>query len=654
MAVGAPAGAATAADLTESFDSWTPAGWTTQNNSSPIGTMPAGWFGANQIEPSLVFGSYNGDPKAYAAANFNSTSGSGTISAWLITPQLTELTQGDTISFYTRKMAGQDYPDRLELRMSTGGACSPGSGPTTVGTFTELLLTINPGLTTGVYPTGWTRYEATLPPMAPATGCFAFRYHVTNGGPGGSNSDYIGIDQVEIRDRADNVEPETALLSGLDGATTETGGTFTYAGVPTAGIAGYQCRLQRDGDPAASFAGCPSAGQSYADLADGSYVFEVRAVTHGGNVDPMPANRPFTVDTTPPATEIVDGPTGTVATGAASFSFTAEPATDVESVECRLRTSDDDDPPFAPCSSLDGHGYEGLADGTYTFEVRARDALDNVESTPATRTFTVDTTPPSVTIDAGPDAETTATTVSFAYAATPAEDVDVVECRLVGPADADPAFAECPVDGTSYAELAVGEYRFELRARDAAGNASETATRTFRVVAPPPTDDGTNPGDGTTPGDGTPPSDEATKPPPPRPIPFVRPTPEPVTMPPSAFPEVRGLRLERNAFRAASSGPSFGRAESARVAGGRGTWLVFGVDRAVAVELRISRAVQRRWRPLRGVIRRSAPSGANRVPFHGRFRGITLRPGRYRLSVTAVDRASGTKTTTLRTFRIRG
>jgi hypothetical protein len=54
---------------------------------------------------------------------------------------------------------------------------------------------------------------------------------------------------------------------------------------------------------------------------------------------------------------------------------------------------------FAPCSSP-GPGSTGshttamLSDGTHTFDVRARDAASNVDPTPDTRTFTVDTTPP--------------------------------------------------------------------------------------------------------------------------------------------------------------------------------------------------------------------------------------------------------------------
>ncbi len=178
-----------AADLTESFDSWPPSNWAIQNNSSPLG--PNSWYAGipttNTPDPG-PFNAYNGAVNAYAAANFaNTTGGNGTISSWLITPVQSGLTQGDTVSFYTRKPtigAGQtDFPDRLEVRVSTGGACSPGSTVSGVGDFTTLLLAVNPTLVAGVYPQAWTQLTAKLPAMPPTTGCIGFRYFVTGAGP---------------------------------------------------------------------------------------------------------------------------------------------------------------------------------------------------------------------------------------------------------------------------------------------------------------------------------------------------------------------------------------------------------------------------------------------------------------------------------------
>lgn len=188
-----PAVYALMGDFTEGFDDITNLpGWFAQNNSSPLGTT--NWFQGNDT----VFPAHAGAPTAYIGANFNNTAGVGTISNWLLTSELT-LYDGDTFSFWTRTVNTPSFPDRLELRLSTAGASTNvGTGPTDIGDFTNLLLEINPTLTTSGYPNVWTQFTVTLSGIPNgATGRFAFRYFVTDAGPSGNNSDYIGIDSVE-------------------------------------------------------------------------------------------------------------------------------------------------------------------------------------------------------------------------------------------------------------------------------------------------------------------------------------------------------------------------------------------------------------------------------------------------------------------------
>ncbi|MBL0100319.1 MAG: choice-of-anchor J domain-containing protein [Saprospiraceae bacterium] len=181
--------------LSEGFDalpagnSITPAGWATDNNSTTTGST--GWFNGN----GTVFGPQSGP--GYIGANFNNTTGTNTINNWLITPVVT-LQNGYTFSFYTRTVNSPSFPDRLQVRMSSNGASNNvGNTATSVGDFTTLLLDINPTLTTSGYPNTWTQYTVNVSGLAaPVTGRFAFRYFVTQGGPSGSNSDYIGIDNV--------------------------------------------------------------------------------------------------------------------------------------------------------------------------------------------------------------------------------------------------------------------------------------------------------------------------------------------------------------------------------------------------------------------------------------------------------------------------
>src|SRR5690606_24557748 len=142
--------------FTENFDDITTlagSGWFQKNNSAPAGTNPF-WFQGNPPSSGGPFIAYNGANNAYIACNFNSTAGgTGTISNWLVTPNRT-FKNGDVLTFYTRKYdVGQDYPDRLEVRLSTNGASTNvGESATAVGDFTTLLTSINPTLVPGVYP----------------------------------------------------------------------------------------------------------------------------------------------------------------------------------------------------------------------------------------------------------------------------------------------------------------------------------------------------------------------------------------------------------------------------------------------------------------------------------------------------------------------
>lgn len=163
-----------------------PAGWVSVNNSpGGPGTNP-NWQVRND---GVVFPAFAGT--TYAFANYNSSTGANNISNYLISPLVT-LNNGDTISFYTRTVPSPFFPDRLELVYNTTGTTNPAD-------FTNVLVTVNPGLTTTGYPTTWTQFTGTISGLSgPTGGRFAFHYNPTNGGPAGANSDYIGVDEVQF------------------------------------------------------------------------------------------------------------------------------------------------------------------------------------------------------------------------------------------------------------------------------------------------------------------------------------------------------------------------------------------------------------------------------------------------------------------------
>ena len=219
------------ATFTEGFENATfpPTGWITRNQSTTIGTNTACWnrFTTTPWAPNAGTG--------HAGANFNCTSGANTISGWLLTSQITGLQNGDQVSFYTRKASPDSFADRLQLRLcldatpdSCGAAGSTGATDSDVGSFTTLLVDVNPTLVTGVYPTVYTQFTATLSglPAGPNNGRLAFRYFVTNGGPSGANSDIISIDDVAVAGSATSAD---LSITNTDGVTTATpGGSVTY------------------------------------------------------------------------------------------------------------------------------------------------------------------------------------------------------------------------------------------------------------------------------------------------------------------------------------------------------------------------------------------------------------------------------------------
>lgn len=208
--------------------------WVAVNNSTTIGSVPF-WFQGNAI----TFPSQTGPTTSYIGANFNNTTGSNDISNWLITPTRT-FNNGDTVTFYTRCPTGSIYPDRLQVRLSTNGtSTNVGTGPTGIGDFTNLLLDINPTLALNGYPQVWTLQTITLSGLAgPTSGRLAFRYFVTNAGPLGDNSNYIGIDTFAYT----SVAPAAKATVDYNGdGKTDYSVVRNTGGGPTGQITWYNC-----------------------------------------------------------------------------------------------------------------------------------------------------------------------------------------------------------------------------------------------------------------------------------------------------------------------------------------------------------------------------------------------------------------------------
>jgi large repetitive protein len=218
----------------------------------------------------------------------------------------------------------------------------------------------------------------------------------------------------------------------------------------------FQCKLDDT-----AFAPCISP-QEYLDVADGPHTFVVEA-RHGA--DTAQESHSWTIDTKPPTVTITDdlGPLSNDPTP--TFSFTTDDAT---AVACQL-----DGGAFAPCTSP--HTTPALAQDAHTFVVRGTDAAGNIGSD--SYAWTIDTTPPTVTITVKPPNPSSDASPSFGFTAT---DATNIECRLDGP-----AFTPC-TSPKQYSDLPDGAHAFSVRAIDAAGNVAE-ASHAWTVETGAPT-----------------------------------------------------------------------------------------------------------------------------------------------------------------------
>ncbi|MBL7930921.1 MAG: T9SS type A sorting domain-containing protein [Bacteroidia bacterium] len=173
-------------------------GWEIVNLSSAVGTNTAGWIQGT----SSSFSAIVGNATDYFAADMNSAASAGTtntISCWLISPTL-NLQSGAWLQFATRTATASPVrPERIQVYYSLGTGTNvgttAGSATNTAGTFTNLILDVNPNMNNN-YPTNWWLYTNTLTGIsAPTVGRIAFRYYIPNGGPSGVNGNYVGIDE---------------------------------------------------------------------------------------------------------------------------------------------------------------------------------------------------------------------------------------------------------------------------------------------------------------------------------------------------------------------------------------------------------------------------------------------------------------------------
>jgi len=250
-------------------------------------------------------------------------------------------------------------------------------------------------------------------------------------------------------------DPMTVSFLGLGG--THQGDFHIESENCTAGPIsfGSSCQVVVSFTPTAT-----GARNAYVNVTYGGYENVVSKAIDGTGVEPVA-----------PDTVIDSGPTGTITTDSATFTFSGTGGTDpVSKFQCSV-----DESAYTDCTSP--HSLEDLDNGGHSLSVRAEDAYGLQDPTPASRTFTVKVAPPDTVIDSGPEGTIDTDSATFTFHGTSAgSTVAKILCKQdYG------EWTECTSPMT-YNGLADGLHTVKFKAVDAKGSEDKSpASRDFTV-----------------------------------------------------------------------------------------------------------------------------------------------------------------------------
>jgi large repetitive protein len=317
-------------------------------------------------------------------------------------------------------------------------------------------------------------------PASPALPDGSYTAFASQLGSDGVTTDYSAVVGFTV----DTTPPATTILTGPQGTTSATSAQFTF----TSSQAGstFQCKLD-----AAGWSTC-SSPQTVNSLALGTHTFSVRAIDPAGNVDPSPASVTWTVDTPAnvPLTWLAPA-NGALTNGTPTFSGTAG-ATNGNGISVQI-----DDASGNPVEILSASGGSSwsvqaspsLPDGSYT-AFASQLGSDGVTTDYTTVIgFTVDATPPAVSLTSAPAGTSNDNTPSFAGAVgTASGDLPGVTLNLYsGTSTSGTPVQSVPatVSGGSWSAAATalpdGTYTARAQQSDTAGNTGYSAKRTFTI-----------------------------------------------------------------------------------------------------------------------------------------------------------------------------
>ncbi len=238
--------------------------------------------------------------------------------------------------------------------------------------------------------------------------------------------------------------------------------TFAYHGPDASST--FSCKL----DNGSTVNSCPSP-HALSGLSEGAHTFTVQITNATTGTPPPPISYTWTVDLTPPTTQITSRPSAISNVTTSTFTFSSPDPT--ATFRCTLNGG-------APSACTSPLSYTGLSDATRSLLIQAVDPAGNVDPLAQPLTWSVDTTPPDTTL-ASTGNLTGRQVVEFSF--TSSEAGSTFQCSF-----RNAAFAPCtspdPVDIPHS-----GSQLFKVRAVDAAGNVDlSPATRAWTSDLTPP------------------------------------------------------------------------------------------------------------------------------------------------------------------------
>jgi peptidoglycan/xylan/chitin deacetylase (PgdA/CDA1 family) len=273
-----------------------------------------------------------------------------------------------------------------------------------------------PVTTAAVSPSGWTKGPVTVT-LSPAdtggSGLAGTFYQIGALATQTYSAPFTVSDATPIvywsTDNAGNIETYNTLTPQIDTTppvTTQTvaHGTGNQAIVtltasdPLSGVA----EIDYSGDGGATWTTVAAAQTQVTLPLNGSTTLRYHAVDNVGNTE---SDHTYELDGQPPVTTITAGPTGWITSGSATFSWNG---TDDWTPAAQLVYQYQlDGGTWSGWSSATSATLTGLTAGPHTFVVEARDLAGNIEASPPSRTFSVDTIAPTASATASPAGWTT-------------------------------------------------------------------------------------------------------------------------------------------------------------------------------------------------------------------------------------------------------